>query len=181
MNPQLWWYVARATGVVAWALSVASLLWGLALSSRATARKPGPAWLLDLHRHLGGLTLLFVLAHMGALVADSYAYFGMRELLVPFAATWRPGPVAFGVVGFWLLAAIEVSSLAKRRLPASWWRAVHATSYLAAGAATAHLVASGTDASNPGLRWGPAIATAAAAFFLTYRLLVPRRAAARGA
>jgi len=181
MNEQLWWYVARATGIVAWVLAVAAVLWGLALSSRAAGKRPRPAWLLDLHRHLGGLTLLFTAAHVGALIADSYVHFDVVDVLVPFAAGWRTGAVAWGVVGFWFLVAVELTSLARRRLPATVWRSVHLSSYLGAAAATAHLVTAGTDALHPALRWGPAAAVSAAAFFLTYRLLLPRRAVRAGA
>ena len=175
MNEQVWWYVARATGVVAWALAVGSVLWGLALASRATARKPGPAWLLDLHRHLGGLTVAFTAAHCAALVADGYVQFGLVDLLVPFASDWKPLPVALGVLALWGFAAVEATSLAKRKLSQKTWRSIHMTSYLSAAAATAHLVTAGTDAMHPALRWGPALAVTAAAFFLTYRLAMPRR------
>ena len=82
MNPQFWWYLARATGVMAWGLSTAAVLWGLFLHTRALGKNPTAPWLLDLHRHLGGLTVLFVLAHMSALVADSFVHFGWSELLM---------------------------------------------------------------------------------------------------
>ena len=59
MSAQLWWYTARAGGLVAWALATASVVWGLLLSGRIT-RKPKPAWVLDLHRFLGALTVVFV-------------------------------------------------------------------------------------------------------------------------
>ena len=179
VSGQLWWHVARATGIVAWALSVASVLWGLALSTRAAGKQARPAWLLDLHRHLGGLTLLFTGAHCAALIADGYVQFDLVDVLVPFAAGWRTGAVAYGVVALWVLAAVQLTSMAKRRLPPRVWRSVHLASYLGAAAATAHLVTAGTDALHPALRWGPALAVSAAAFFLTYRLCVPARRTAR--
>ena len=33
-DSQLWWYTARAGGIVAWALLAASVVWGLLLSTR---------------------------------------------------------------------------------------------------------------------------------------------------
>ena len=38
MNQHLWWYVARSGGIVAWALVAASVLWGLALSTKALGK-----------------------------------------------------------------------------------------------------------------------------------------------
>ena len=97
MAPEIWWYLARATGLVAWALAVGSLLLGLALATRAMGPKPKGPWLLDLHRWLGGLAVVFTAAHVGGLIADSYVSFDLVDALVPFAASWRPGAVAWGV------------------------------------------------------------------------------------
>ena len=68
----VWWYQARAAGFVAYALLTVSILLGLALTTRTFGRRPRPAWLLDLHRGLGGLATIFVGIHLATLVADSY-------------------------------------------------------------------------------------------------------------
>ena len=98
--------------------------------------KPKGPWLLDLHRWLGGLAVVFTVAHVGGLIADSYVSFDLVDALVPFAASWRPGAVAWGVLALWVMVAIEVTSLLMRRLPKRVWRAVHLSSYLLAVAAT---------------------------------------------
>ena len=85
---QLWWYVARASGLVAWLLLTASVMWGIFLSTKLLQRLRRPAWLLDLHRWLGGLTVAFVAVHLVALVADSYVSFDLADVLVPFASGW---------------------------------------------------------------------------------------------
>ncbi|MSW45983.1 MAG: ferredoxin-NADPH reductase, partial [Actinobacteria bacterium] len=53
-STKVWWYVSRSAGIVGWALCAASVLWGMALSTRALGRKPSAPWLLDLHRFIGG-------------------------------------------------------------------------------------------------------------------------------
>ena len=55
VTTKLAWYVARSSGIVAWATVTASILWGLTLSSRLVRKRGVPAWLLDLHRYLGTL------------------------------------------------------------------------------------------------------------------------------
>lgn len=177
MSEQFWWYVARSTGIVAWALALASVLWGIALATRALGNRPKAPWLLDLHRHLGGLTVLFTGFHLAALVADSYVHFGLADLLVPFASDWRTGAVAWGVVAFWLLLGIEVTSLTMKRIPKRWWRRIHLLSYAVAVMATIHLFTAGTDATTVALGIGTIGAAAAVAFFLLYRELGPRKAA----
>jgi DMSO/TMAO reductase YedYZ heme-binding membrane subunit len=149
VNPQLWWYLARATGYVAWALLAASVVSGLLLSTRLTNGRPSPAWILDLHRFLAGTGVIFTGLHLAGLVADDYLHFGVAELLVPFASTWRTVAVALGVVALYLLVAVEVSSLLMRRLPRRLWRGIHLASYVAFWLATFHLVTAGTDAAHP--------------------------------
>lgn len=144
------WYVARSSGLVGWALLTASVLWGLAISTKAPAfgRRPRPNWMLDLHRYLGGLGTVFTGLHIGAVVADSYLHFGLASVLVPFASTWRPGAIAFGVVAVYLLAAVELTSLARKRMPRRLWRMTHFASFPLFLFATAHAVAAGTDARS---------------------------------
>ena len=79
VTDKLAWYVARSSGIVAWATVTASILWGLTLSSRLVRKRGVPAWLLDLHRYLGTLSLVFVLIHLGGLWADNFVYFGWRN------------------------------------------------------------------------------------------------------
>lgn len=175
LHPQAWWYIARASGFVAWGLSVAAVLLGLALATRALGSNPRPAWLLDLHRFVGGLTVCFVALHVGALVGDSYVHFGLADVTVPLASGYQRWPVAAGVLTMWLLFAVEGTSLVMKRLPRTTWRKIHLTSYLAAALATLHGFTAGTDAHNPVYLWASVASVSLVAFFLVYRLLVPKR------
>src|SRR4051812_29116120 len=175
----LLWYVARASGLVAWALVTASVLWGLALSSRALGSRPRPAWLLDLHRFLGGLAVVFTGVHVVAILSDTYTSFGLVDVLVPFASAWQPGAVALGVVGLYLLIAIELTSLVRRRLSKRVWRAVHLASFPLFVVATAHLLLAGTDSGNSVLRWTVIAATAAVGGLTAARVVASVEGAAR--
>lgn len=150
MNSQLAWYVARSTGLVGWALLTASVLWGLAISTKATVagRRPRPSWMLDMHRTLGALATIFVAVHVLALIADSYVQFDAVSVLVPFASSWRPVAVAWGVVGLYLLLAVELTSLARVHLPRKVWRTVHFASLPLFAVATIHGLTAGTDAGS---------------------------------
>jgi predicted ferric reductase len=160
VNEQLWWYVARSGGIVAWALLASSVLWGLALSTKVLRGKPRPNWILDLHRFLGGLALLFTGIHVAALVADSYVDFGLSEVLVPFASEWHPVAVAWGVVGLYLLIAVELTSLARKRISKRTWRLTHYLSFPLFVLTTVHALSAGTDRSTLLLRWSVIIVSA---------------------
>jgi DMSO/TMAO reductase YedYZ heme-binding membrane subunit len=166
--------VARASGIIAWLLLTASVIWGVLLSTDAFPTRRRPAWLLDLHRWLGGLTVAFVAAHLAALVADNYTHFDIADLAIPYASQWRPGAVALGVVATWCLVAVELTSLAMRRLPRKLWRGVHLTSYLVFWLASLHAAFAGTDTTNRLYQVTAAVSVAAVAWALAYRLATRR-------
>jgi DMSO/TMAO reductase YedYZ heme-binding membrane subunit len=139
------WDVARAGGLMAWTLATASVVWGLALSTRLARRRPWPAWLLDMHRLLGALAVIFTVVHVGAVLLDSYTNFGLADVLVPLAASWHPVAVAWGIVAFYVLLAVEVTSLLRGRIGKRWWRRVHYGSFALFVFATVHAVMAGTD------------------------------------
>ena len=154
MTKHFWWYTARSTGIVALALLGASVLWGLALSTKVLRGKPRPNWILDLHRFLGGLALIFVGIHLVGLFLDGFFKFTLAELLVPGVMKYHPVAAAWGVVAFYLLVAIELTSLARRRLSKKMWRTTHYLSFPLFVLSVVHSLWIGTDRHNPLLRWG---------------------------
>jgi len=174
MNPQIWWYLARASGITAWLFLTASVLWGLLLSTDLFARRRRPAWLLDLHRGLGAFTIGFVAIHIAALVADNYVHFDVISVLVPFASEWKPWQVALGVIAFWALVLVELTSLAMKRLPKRLWRAIHMTSYVTFLLTSLHGTFAGTDATHVLYVATTVITTLALVFALAYRIIARR-------
>jgi predicted ferric reductase len=169
MSVKLAWYISRSSGIVAWALLTASVMWGLLLAS-GLMRRPKRGWYLDLHRFLGGLTVVFTGVHIGALVADNYVHFGLADLLVPLASKWRPVPTAYGVTALYLLIAVEATSLALPRIPHKVWRWVHLSSFGLYVLATAHMLTSGADFRI--LRWVSVGSISVVVFLGVGRLLV---------
>ena len=149
---EAWWYIARSGGIVALILSAASVLWGLLLSSKYLHGGPKPAWLLNTHKFLGGLTVGFTVIHVAALYLDSFVEFGIDELLIPFRSAWKPLEVAYGVISFWILLAVQASSMMMKRIPRRWWKLIHLGSYVMLPIGVLHGITAGTDA---GSRWYP--------------------------
>jgi len=176
MNEQVWWYLSRSSGIVAWVAITLSVLWGLTLSTRVLGKTAPPAWILDLHRFFGASAVIFTGLHIGGLVGDNYLHFGWSEVLIPFASPWKTAPVALGVVGFYLLCAVELSSLVMRKLPKSLWRWVHRTSWILFVIVTFHGLYAGTDVRNVYYRW-VALASVQLVLFLTLiRVMAQRKA-----
>jgi hypothetical protein len=143
------WYVARASGLVAWTMLAASVVWGLLMTSKLLRGRVKNSWLLDLHRWLGGLALVFTGVHVAAILGDSYVHFGLASVLVPLASHWHPLAVAWGVASLYLLVAVELTSLLKRQMQPTWWRRVHFLSFPLFIASTVHGLSAGTDGRKP--------------------------------
>ena len=144
----VWWYVNRSAGLVSWVLLAGSIILGLMLSSKAAGKKVRPNWIQDLHRGLSGLAVAFVGVHILGAVADSYVHFGWADVLVPFASSWNPLAVAWGIVTMYLLVAVEATSLARKHIPKTLWKRIHILSFPLFVTATVHLITAGTDIAN---------------------------------
>lgn len=179
LDPKFAWYVSRSAGLVAWCVCSTSVIWGLLISSRMVRRKGAPAWLLDLHRYLGGLSIVFTAIHLAGLWFDDYFDYGVKDLFVPFAGPYRPVAVAYGMVAFYLLLAIQITSWGMRRLPRKVWHAVHLGSLPLVVLATLHGFFAGTDRANK-VVIGGALTFGAVMVFLVGSRVAARRSAQRG-
>jgi predicted ferric reductase len=130
-----------------------------------------PAWQLDLHRFLGGLAVVFMGVHVVALLLDSYVQFSLVDVLVPFASSWHPLWVAWGIVAMYLALAVEITSLLRRQLPAKVWRRTHMLSLPLLLLATVHFIVAGTDADQPYAFVGIAVAAFVVGGLIGRRLL----------
>lgn len=148
MSEQVWWYATRAAGLMTWSTATAAVIVGLMLSTRVIRNRTGP-WFLDLHRYLGGISIIFLVTHLVTLYFDSYVEFGPRELLVPGESTWEPEAIAWGIIAAWVLVAVEVTSLLRSRIRNQIWRFVHGLSFVTVAAGTYHAYLAGSDVESP--------------------------------
>jgi DMSO/TMAO reductase YedYZ heme-binding membrane subunit len=152
MSDQIFWYLTRSSALVAWVAAAGSVLVGVTTTARLLGRRPTVPWLVDLHRMLSAMASIFVLIHMATLWFDGFVQFRWADLLVPGVASvagLSRLSLAAGVVAAWLLAAVELSSLLRGRLPESAWRAIHYGSYGTMVLGTVHAVLAGSDVTNP--------------------------------
>jgi DMSO/TMAO reductase YedYZ heme-binding membrane subunit len=134
---------------------------------------------LDLHRFIAGLSLAFLTVHVGALLLDSYVGFSPAAITIPFVSHWRPAAVAWGILAFYLLVAIEVTSLLMAHLPRRVWHAIHLGSFVVFAAATVHGLTAGTDAHNPALRLFAIVSIAAVVEVTVLRVVARARRRSR--
>jgi DMSO/TMAO reductase YedYZ heme-binding membrane subunit len=177
VDPRVWWWVSRASGIVAWAVVAAAVIWGLLASTKLIRKRGAPAWILDLHRYLGTLTIVFVAIHVGAIWLDSFVTFTPTQIFVPFTATWRPHAVAWGIFALYALIAVQITSWLMRRLSRKTWHRVHMLSFPMLLAATVHGFLAGTDRSNQALQWSALVLVFGVVVLVAVRLIVGSRPA----
>lgn len=176
ISPQFWWYLSRASGIVAFVLLTASLVWGVLLFTRVLRKIDRPSWLLEMHSWLSGLAVVTIALHLVALVADNYVHFGWKELFVPNGSTWKTGPVNFGVIAFWILVAVQGTSLVRKHINRKLWKYVHIGSYASWWLTAIHAGLAGTDATHRAYQAMALLATIAAVTATFVRVVAPRKA-----
>ncbi|HEY5154618.1 MAG TPA: hypothetical protein VIJ47_07790 [Acidimicrobiales bacterium] len=180
MTNTMWWYLTRASALTAWAFFTLTMVWGTIVSTRLVQRARARRWLLDLHPYLGGIGLAALVLHIVSLLMDSKAHIALVNVVVPFSTSTNRFGVALGVLGIWILLAVEATSVAKRWLPKKVWHGVHLFSYVAAWAMAVHAVTTGTDMKQPVVAWGSLVLVALTTLVTLRKVLVSGSDAGRG-
>jgi predicted ferric reductase len=174
-EPKAYWYLSRASGLVAFALVWLSMVWGLLITGRVARRWPGVASAGDVHQHVSLLGLGLGLFHALVLLGDRYTNYSLAQILIPFtAAAHKPLWVGLGQVGFYLLGIVALSFYLRRWITHRGWRALHILSFGVYFVALIHGVMSGTDSSVPWIQAGYWISAGSLLFLTTYRVLAAR-------
>ncbi len=171
------WLIARAAGLVGFALLTLAVTLGLMFSTRILKPKRQKD-LLGWHQTLIWTGLAMVMLHGIAILLDPVMRFGLVAVVVPGTAPWRPITVAAGVVAGYLMLALALSFHVRRRIGQRKWRLLHYASFAAFALALGHALHAGTDLQGTtGLVFG-AIAISPILWLVFARILMPRQAAA---
>ena len=172
MFDQVLWFATRGAGIVSLLMLTASVTFGLVTVTRFQAAG-WPRFLnYELHRRISLLSVVFLVVHILAAVFDPFTKLGLVAALVPLASSWKPVPVAFGVVSVYLFVALIATSLLRKRVGQRAWRLIHWTSYAMWPLALAHSFLSGSDAGSLWMLAIGALSLGAVAACLLWRISV---------
>jgi hypothetical protein len=145
-NPSAFWYLTRGTGTLALFLLTVSVALGVA-NARRVRTDAVPRFVIDaVHRTASLLALTFLFVHIATAMLDGYAPIRLIDIVVPFGAVYRPLWLGLGAVGFDLMVAVALTSVLRRRLGYSAWRATHWAAYACWPVALLHGLGTGSDA-----------------------------------
>jgi methionine sulfoxide reductase heme-binding subunit len=142
---QIWWYVTRSAGLVAYLLLWLSTAWGLAVSSRIFDPYLQRNYTYDFHQFISLLAIGFLGLHLTVLLLDHYLPFSVSQILVPFTSTYRPLWVGIGAITFYLTMVVTITFYIRHRIGVRLFRVIHVFSLVAFVGAALHGYFSGTD------------------------------------
>jgi len=145
-EPTAYWYLSRASGLVAYALVWLSMMAGLSMTNRWARIWPGGPLVFDLHQHTAVVGLAFALFHAMVLLGDRYLDASAGQLVVPFAVpNERAAWIGLGQIALWALVPVALSFYVRKRIGQRTWRLIHFASFSVFTLALAHGVLAGTD------------------------------------
>jgi predicted ferric reductase len=180
-SPKVFWFLSRASALIALWMLWFSMAWGLLISGKLSRAWPGGSAAFDLHQYTSLLGLSFSLFHFLILLGDRYIHYNLMELILPFAGQgFEPFWVGLGQLAFYLLALVVASFYVRRWIGVQSWRWIHYASFLTFLLALVHGIASGTDSQT---LWAGALNwfyVASLLFLGLYRVLATRPAPQAG-
>jgi predicted ferric reductase len=166
------WVATRLIGFLSYFAIAGSVIYGLLLSTKildAIAHRPVT---FALHQDLAAIGLGLAGVHAVLLGLDSSVPFSLFEIVVPFAAPYRPAWVGLGQVALYLVAIVYASFHLRRRIGQRSWRLIHYATFLSFAGATAHGILSGTDTGTAWAWWIYVVASVAVVFLTVYRVVI---------
>jgi sulfoxide reductase heme-binding subunit YedZ len=170
MFDQVLWFAARGAGAVSLLMLTASVCFGMVVVTRFQHAEWPKFFNYEMHRRISLLSIVFLAVHILAAVFDPFAALGLGAALVPLASSYRPIPVALGVIAVYLFVALIATSLLRKHIGQKTWRAVHWASYAMWPLAVMHGVTAGTDGTAIWMLALDAMCVAAFAACLSWRL-----------
>ena len=157
------WFIARITGLTAFAVLSLSVLSGEALRTSVLDFLAKNRAIRKLHDFTTPLWLPLVFAHVIALVLDKTARIQPINVVVPFLTDYGQIPIGLGTIAFDIIMVVTITSWLRSRMNNTLWTWIHRTSYIGFVAIFFHAALSGTDFDAPlvsALAWSTAAALA---------------------
>jgi predicted ferric reductase len=149
---QLWWYVTRAAGIVAYLLLWFSTVLGLAVKSKFLDRMLDRMFTYDFHEFISLLSIGFILLHVIVLLLDRYLPYSLGQVLIPFLSPYRPLWVGIGVIAFYVTLLVTVTFYLRTKIGQKAFRLIHVLSLVGYLGVTLHGLYAGTDAVLPAMK-----------------------------
>ena len=147
------WVILRAAGIGSYVMVFLAVAWGLVATTSLVGSRVSRASATTVHQFLSTTGLVLLGVHIGGLLVDPFMPFDLVEVAIPMASTYRPIPVALGVVAMYAMVAVIVLSWLRKKIGTTWWRRSHLLAVPTFAMSLAHGLLAGTDSQRPAMWW----------------------------
>jgi len=152
-SQQVWWYVTRSAGILAYLLLWLSTVWGLAVPSRIIQPVLEQGYTFDFHQFISLLSIGFAVLHILVLTFDRYLPYSTLQILIPFLSPYRPLWVGIGVISFYIILLVTITFYLRTRIGMNAFRTIHIFSLVGYLGVTLHGFFAGTDSPLLSMQW----------------------------
>lgn len=150
----VFWIVARASGLAAFAALAIALLTGIALRTSVLDWLASNRALRAVHEFSNALWIPLGVVHVLGLLLDRTARIDPEDVVVPFLVPEEYGTlgvvaIGLGTLAFDIFLVVTVTGWLRRRMDQRLWSWIHRASYVAFVLLFAHGVFAGTDFNTP--------------------------------
>jgi len=126
------WYFTRISALIGFMLLYISILLGVSIRTPILNKLIKPIYSYSAHCWISLQALFFALLHGVFLLFDKYMGLNLVNVFIPFhilkpeqAVIINPKFLALGILGFYVMAILVVTSYLKKYIRHSLWRAIH--------------------------------------------------------
>ena len=159
MSDLEFWFIARITGLSAFAVLSLAVLSGEALRTSVLDFLATNRALRRLHDFTTPLWIPLAFVHVVALVFDKTARIGVQDLVVPFQTGYGQLAIGLGTISLDIIVVVTMTSWLRSHMNNTAWTWIHRTAYVGFVAIFFHAALSGTDFDAPlvsALAWSTA-------------------------
>lgn len=165
-EPKAFWYLARASGVVAYLLLWLTMVFGMVVSNKLARLWNGGPTAVELHQFVTWLAAALSIFHALILLGDGFIQATLVQVITPFAyAGYKPFWVGIGQIAFYLMLIVAASFYVRKQISYRVWRTLHYVSFVLYLALTLHGVFAGSDSTTPAML-GIYVVTSVTVYFL---------------
>ncbi|EKE18575.1 MAG: ferric reductase domain protein transmembrane component protein [uncultured bacterium] len=139
------WYISRMTALVGFLMLYISILLGVSIRIPFMNKIFTPLYSLKTHCWISLQATILALIHGGSLMFDKFIGFTWKDSFVPFASSFEPFLVALGIISFYLMLILAVTSYGKKYINHKVWRILHSFNIFIYVFSIIHALRLGTD------------------------------------
>jgi predicted ferric reductase len=171
-DPKAFWFLSRGSAFAAYGLVWLSVVLGVGITNKLASLWPGLPPTIELHEYTSILGLAFGIFHGFILLGDHFIGFSLAQILLPFTtASYKPFLVGLGQTALYLWIILVVSFYVRKKIGSKTWRFLHFSSFLMFILALVHGFTTGTDSTNPLVKYFYFITTVTVVGLTIYRII----------